>query len=213
MSVGAIGSGINNLLNRLSSVGPQGPQGPGSATPARPPIEGIKPLPQRPNFQQRYQQDSFEAGPRRQGGGRGGGGLPDLFGGQQRGGGGAQAQDQSQKKGPGILAPDAREIKDPQKAREAAEDQKKSKPMPLDVFMFQKGKQPQKAKPNQQPQKAKPQQKAEKPKEPELGPAFKPKMVKGQMQVVRQTMAERIQEAPAGQKPDDVAAAAAAQKD
>jgi hypothetical protein len=124
--------------------------------------------------------------------------MPDLSGGQQRGGG-AEAQSQ--------------QLKDPQKPREAADDQKKSdQATPPDVFMFLKGKkpQPQKAKPQPQPQpqKSKSQQ-PEKPKEPVLGAAFKPKMVKGEVQVVRQTMAERIQDAPSGQRPDDIANAAA----
>jgi len=57
MSVGPIRRGAAGLLAGLGfgKVGPQ--QGPVAP---RPPVDGVKPLPARSSFQQRYQQDAFE---------------------------------------------------------------------------------------------------------------------------------------------------------
>jgi len=224
MSVSPISRGINSLLGRLSSVGPQGPQGPGTAATSRLPIEGIKPLPQRPSFYQRYQQDAFESGPRRGGqGGRGGGGL-DLSGGQRDFG--APAQEQGQKQAKGKQEPQAAAM-DPAQA--------KKKRDPVQVVEFRKGQparerdeftqQPQKAqsgkdaaqkKPQndkaaapKKPQKAKPPP-PQKPPKPELGGKFKMELVKGELKVVPRSTAERKQDAPPGKTEADAQAGEAA---
>src|SRR5262245_57002600 len=133
MSVGPVGGrggitgGINALLSQLSSsrVGPQGAGG------GRPPVDGIEPLTSRPgsqqnSFQQRYQQDSFESGPR-QGSGRRGGGL-DLTG--QGRGGGQQARASA---GAG---------EDPEALLKTGDQKGQKKRSPVEVTEFPKGQQP-----------------------------------------------------------------------
>jgi len=132
MSAGPISRGFNSLLGRLSNVGPQGPQGPGTAAAARPPVESIQPLPQRPSFFQRYQQDAFEDTPRRggRGGGRGGGGGGlDLSGGQRDFGAPAQGQGEGKGQAKGTQA---------SAAVDAAQGKKKQEP--AQVLEFRKGK-------------------------------------------------------------------------
>jgi hypothetical protein len=203
MSVGAIGNGINSLLNRLSSVGPRGPQGPGSVPGARPPIDAIKPLPQRPSFQQRYQQDTFESGSGRQG--RGGGGL-DLSGGQARGGGAqaqsnpqAQGKPQAQVQAQSQTQPQAGASQGPQAARGIDAFERSKKTDPAEVTDFPKGQPPQKraqsSKKAPPPQKPK-AKKAPPPKKPVLGAAYKPVVVKGQVQMQRLTDPERKMSVP-----------------
>jgi hypothetical protein len=200
MSVGSIGRGfnaVNSLLNRLSSsnVGPQGPSG---GTGPRPPVENVQPLPARPDFRARYQQDAFEDGPRRQGGGRGRGGGLDLSGGGGQGpasgdassGGGKQAranEDQA-----ASLEPEAR----------------RQKRQPAEVIEFPRGEEPRKRQQaSRQPQKASapqqkpvPQPKPQKPvvraPKPDPGAAFKPVVVRGEVQMERRSPGERKAESP-----------------
>ena len=129
MSVGPVGGrggitgGINALLSHLSSskVGPQGTSG------GRPPIDGLEPLPARSSpqksFQDRFYQDSFESGPRRQGGR--GGGL-DLTG--QGRGGGQQAR--------------ASAGQDPEALLKTGDQKGQKKRSPVEVTEFPKGQQP-----------------------------------------------------------------------
>jgi len=222
MSVSPISRGINSLLGRLSSVGPQGPQAPGTAATSRLPIEGIKPLPQRPSFYQRYQQDAFESGPRRGGqGGRGGGGL-DLSGGQRDFG--APAQEQGQKQAKGKQEPQAAAI-DPAQA--------KKKQDPVQVVEFRKGQparerdeftqQPQKAQGGKDAAQKKPQNDkaaAPKPKQkppppqrapkPMLGGKFKMELVKDELKMVPRSTAEQKKDAPPGRSEADAQAGEAA---
>jgi hypothetical protein len=225
MSVGPISRGLNSLLGRLSSVGPQGPQQ-GSGIGARPPIEGIKSLPQRPNFQQRYQQDAFEDGPKRGGRGGRGGGL-DLSGGQRDFGAPAQGQGQQGHQAQG----QARASQDSQATTGVQQGQ--AKKQPAQVLDFQKGKpgrerddfqqQPQKAGgqagagahgskgaagPKQPMPKPKPQ-KPPKPPKPTMGAAFKPAMVAGEVKMERRTTPERMADGPSSQKIDESSAAQA----
>ncbi|HVE86278.1 MAG TPA: hypothetical protein VND93_25655, partial [Myxococcales bacterium] len=133
MSVGSITNGLNSLLGRLSRTGPA-EQGPG----ARPPVDPVGGLPARPSFQQRYQQDTFESGPGRQGRGGRGGGL-DLSG-RGHGGGapGSDAQAQSDGQRP-QQQPQARASQ-----ADAARDSGGGSPRarPADVTEFPKGQSP-----------------------------------------------------------------------
>jgi hypothetical protein len=222
MSVGPISRGINSLLGRLSSVGPQGPQGPGTAATSRLTVEGIKPLPQRPSFYQRYQQDAFESGPRRGGQGGRGGGL-DLSGGQRDFG--AQEQGQGQKQANAKQGPQAAAAVDPAQA--------KQKRNPVQVVEFRKGQparerdeftqQPQKAQGDKDAAQKKQNDKAAAPKKPQkpkppppqrapkpmLGGKFKMELVKGELKVVPRSTAERKTDAPPGRTEADAEAGAA----